>query len=113
MEPISLDDVRDRHRARDEPYYEFLREDSMSLGRYVIRAGGTDRQSPHTEDEAYVVLDGRAHVRIGDDEYPVEVGDVVFVEKHVDHRFVNIESDLELLVVFAPAEGTLADGRPG
>lgn len=108
MEPISLGEVRDRHRATDQRYYEFLREDSLSLGRYVVPSGGTDPQSPHTEDEIYVVLDGRARIRIGDDEHPVQTGDVVYVEKHVDHRFVDIESDLDLLVVFAPAEGTLA-----
>lgn len=109
MEPVSLDAVRTRHDAADEPYFEFLREGSLSVGRYVLPAGGVDHQSPHTEDEIYVVLDGRATVRIGDDEYVVEPGDVVFVDRGVDHRFVDIDARLELLVVFAPPEGTLAE----
>jgi mannose-6-phosphate isomerase-like protein (cupin superfamily) len=109
MEPINLSDVRASHDADEEPYHEFLREPSMSLGRYVLPAGGTDHQSPHTEDEVYYVLDGRARIRIADEEYPVEPGDVIFVEKDTEHRFVDIAERLELLVVFAPAEGTRSD----
>lgn len=106
MGPISLDAVREEHRSLDDRYLEFLREASMSVGRYVLPAGGTDRQTPHDEDELYVVTAGRARIRIGDDEYPVEEGDVVFVERDVDHRFVDVEAPLETLVVFAPPEGT-------
>ena len=106
MEPISLDAVRDRHAERDGPYREFLREPSMSLGRYVLPAGGTDPQSPHGEDEVYLVLEGRGVIEIAGERHPVAPGDVVFVGRGTDHRFVDIEADLELLVVFAPAEGT-------
>ena len=35
----------------------------MSLGLYVLPVGGTDPQQPHTEDEAYLVLRGRARIR--------------------------------------------------
>jgi mannose-6-phosphate isomerase-like protein (cupin superfamily) len=34
----------------------------------------------------------------------VQAGSVVFVAKHVEHRFHSIEQRLELLVAFAPAE---------
>lgn len=110
MDSISFEDVRAAQRETDQPYFEFLREASMSIGRYVLPAGGRDPQSPHTEDEAYYVVGGRATIRIADDAYPVEPGDVVYVEREVDHRFVEIEEPLELLVFFAPAEGTL-DGE--
>ena len=110
MEPIGLADVRARHDTGEEPYYEFVREGALSVGRYVLPAGGTDDQEPHTEDEVYVVLEGRADVRIGDDRHPVEPGDVVYVDRGVDHAFVDIEERLDLLVVFAPPEGSLAGG---
>lgn len=110
MGPISIDDVRDEHDMSGELYHEFLREPSLSVGRYVLPAGGIDPQSPHTEDEVYYVLDGRAHIQIAAEAHPVAPGDVVYVEREVEHAFVDIESDLELLVFFAPAEGTLADG---
>lgn len=109
MEPIDLDAVRERHRRTDGRYLEFLREPSLSLGRYVLPAGDEDPQRPHAEDEVYLVLDGRAAIQIADERHPVAAGDVVFVGRGVDHRFVDIEADLEVLVVFAPAEGTAAD----
>ena len=105
MEPIGIDAVRERLRETDDPYLEFLREPSMSVGLYRIPAGEPDRQTPHTEDEIYVITAGRASIEIGEEAYPVEAGDVVFVEKSVEHRFVDIEADLETLVVFAPPEG--------
>ncbi len=111
MEPINLAAVRDRHEAAEDPYREFLQTDTLSVGRYVLPAGGTDPQSPHTEDEMYYVFAGVARIRIGEDEHPVEPGDVIYVERGVEHRFIDIEERLELLVVFAPAEGT--NGEPG
>ena len=108
MEPISLEAVRERHDAGDEPFYEFLREGELSVGRYVLPAGGDDPQEPHTEDEIYYVLEGVADVEIDGEVHPVEPGDVVYVGRGVDHRFLHIERRLELLVVFAPPEGTLA-----
>jgi mannose-6-phosphate isomerase-like protein (cupin superfamily) len=112
MEPIGIGTLRERHDESGEPYLEFLREASMSAGLYRVPAGEPDRQTPHDEDEVYVVTAGRASIEIEGETYPVEEGDVVFVERGADHRFVDIEADLEALVVFAPREGSLdAGGR--
>ena len=108
MEPISLESVRERHDADKGPYCEFLREGELSVGRYVLPAGGDDPQTPHTEDEVYYVLDGLAGIDIDGAVHPVEPGDVVYVGRGVEHRFVDIERPLELLVVFAPPEDSLA-----
>lgn len=108
MTTASIEDLRERRAEQGEPFLEFLREESMSLGLYSLPAGGADPQEPHTEDEVYYVLSGRATIRIGDDEHRVEAGDVVYVERHVEHRFVDIEEELVTLVVFAPARGSLA-----
>lgn len=113
MEPISLDTLRDRHGTEGGPYLEFLRESSMSVGLYRIPAGEPDRQTPHAEDEVYLVTAGRASLEVGEETYPVEHGDVVFVEKGVEHRFVDVEEDLESLVLFAPPEGSLEPDGDG
>lgn len=107
MDHFDLDDLLDAHADTDEPYLEFLRRDSLSVGLYRLPAGGTDPQEPHSEDEVYHVVSGEASIRVGDEVRPVEPGSVVFVEKEVDHEFVDIEADLEVLVFFAPAEGSL------
>lgn len=100
-----------RFRLSDVPatkrYEEFLHVPSMSLGLYRLKAGEADPQRPHGEDEAYLVLRGRARFRAGDEDVAVAAGDVLFVPAREEHRFHAIEEDLELLVLFAPAEGTL------
>ena len=91
---------------RGSRYGELLRVPALSAGWYVLPAGATDEQSPHGEDEIYYVVRGRARVRLGADDRPVEPGAVVYVPAGVEHRFHSIAEELVLLVVFAPAEGT-------
>lgn len=85
-------------------YLEFLRQTSMSIGLYVLPAGGTDPQSPHNEDEVYVVLNGRAQIMVAGEDRLVQKGSIVFVGKQIEHRFHSIEEELQILVFFAPAE---------
>ena len=52
---------RDRA-AAGRLYHEFLSVPDLSGGLYVLEAGAIDPQSPHTEDEVYYVVSGRATV---------------------------------------------------
>jgi mannose-6-phosphate isomerase-like protein (cupin superfamily) len=88
----------------DRRYHEFLRVPAISSGLYILTAGASDKQSPHKEDEIYYAVRGRGKIRIGEHETPVSQGSVVFVEAKAEHRFFDIEEELVLLVVFAPAE---------
>jgi mannose-6-phosphate isomerase-like protein (cupin superfamily) len=90
------------------PYLEFLRRPSLSAGLYVLPAGATDLQRPHTEDEVYVVAAGGALFTSGDQTREVRAGDVLFVAAGVTHRFHDISEELRLIVVFAPPEDSLA-----
>jgi mannose-6-phosphate isomerase-like protein (cupin superfamily) len=87
---------------------EQLRVPDLSVGTYSIPAGGTDGQSPHTEDEVYVVTAGRATLESGGDSVAVGPGSVIYVPAGEEHRFTAITQDLALLVVFAPAEESRA-----
>jgi mannose-6-phosphate isomerase-like protein (cupin superfamily) len=88
----------------DKRYREFLRVASMSAGIYVLPAGATDQQTPHQEDEIYYVVRGKAKMRLGREERSIREGNVIFVEKDLEHRFFDIAEELALLVIFAPAE---------
>jgi len=94
--------------AQTEPgqvaWLEFLRVPALSAGLYRLPAGATDPQEPHTEDELYYVVRGRARFRAGADDREVRPGTVLYVESGVDHRFHSIQEDLVVLVLFAPAE---------
>jgi len=90
--------------AGGRSYREFLRVPAMSAGVYRLAAGATDLQKPHAEDETYYVVRGKAKVRLGDEQRPIASGSVIFVEAGLEHRFVDIEEELCLLVIFAPSE---------
>lgn len=85
-------------------YRERLRTPGLSLGSYSIPAGAVDPQEPHTEDEVYICLAGRATLAGPDAELPIAPGTVAFVAAGEEHRFVDVEEDLLVLVVFGPAE---------
>jgi mannose-6-phosphate isomerase-like protein (cupin superfamily) len=90
------------------PYHEFLRVPALSAGVYVLPAGATDRQTPHTEDEVYYVVRGRGRFTRGSDDAAVGPGEVLYVPARVPHRFHDIVEELVVLVVFAPPEQTAA-----
>jgi mannose-6-phosphate isomerase-like protein (cupin superfamily) len=104
MEAWELDDLEAARGAKGTPYHEFVSVPDLSGGLYVLEAGALDRQTPHTEDELYVVMSGRGRITVGDDIRDVRPGTVVFVGAGVKHRFHDIEERLVLLVAFGPAE---------
>ena len=102
MNAFEYDDIREQQAADDKSYLQFINAGSLSLGLYVLPAGSIDTQSPHNEDEIYYVVAGRAVVEVAGERRSVQPGSIVFVAREVDHRFVDIEEDLSLLVFFAP-----------
>ena len=94
----------------DEPndWIVHLTTGDLSLGTYSIPAGGVDDQTPHTEDEIYVVTSGRAVIETPAATAPVSPGSVIFVPALEEHRFTNVTEDLALLVIFGPAEESRA-----
>jgi mannose-6-phosphate isomerase-like protein (cupin superfamily) len=87
-------------------YEEHLRRPDLSIGTYSLRAGAVDTQTPHAEDEIYVVTSGRARFTGGGQTIEVGAGSVFFVPAEEEHRFHDITEDLAVLVFFGPAEGT-------
>jgi mannose-6-phosphate isomerase-like protein (cupin superfamily) len=101
MEVFQVGQLEKEREAARLAYLEFLRVADLSMGLYVLPAGGTDSQSPHSEDEVYYVVQGRAVMRVAARDYTVQPGSVVYVPKNVEHRFHSIEEPLQLLVFFA------------
>jgi mannose-6-phosphate isomerase-like protein (cupin superfamily) len=104
VDAFELRELDDDRGAAGRLYEEFLRVPAMSMGLYVLEAGAGDPQSPHNEDEAYIVMAGRAVIDVDGEDRAVGPGSVVFVAAHVPHRFHSISQRLEVMVVFAPAE---------
>ena len=104
MQAYELAQLISQRESSNKLYLEFLKVPDLSMGLYALPAGGTDPQGPHTEDEVYHVVSGRAKLRIGERDHDATPGALLFVAANVEHRFHSIEEDLTVLVFFAPAE---------
>ena len=82
-------------------YEESIDTPEFRGGYYVLRAGATDPQHPHLEHESYLVMAGRATFEIEGRRQPVRQGHAIVVPAFKEHRFVDIEEDLTLFVLFA------------
>lgn len=104
MKAFAIEQLIAEQAAGEKLYLEFLRKETMSLGLYVLPAGGVDPQQPHNEDEVYYIVSGHGQIDVGDETQPVQPGSIVFVAAHVPHKFHSITEELKILVFFAPAE---------
>jgi quercetin dioxygenase-like cupin family protein len=96
--------VKELSRFAGAVYKEFIRVPAISAGIYSLSAGATDPQQPHSEDEIYYVISGKAKFTVGGQVYDAQPGAAIFVPAQVEHRFTNVTADLAVLVIFAPAE---------
>jgi mannose-6-phosphate isomerase-like protein (cupin superfamily) len=85
---------------RGAPYLEFLRVPALSSGIFGLVAGAEDSQTAHDEDEVYFVLRGRAQLDLDGEKTELGPGSILYIPADTNHRFVNIEEDLSLLVFF-------------
>lgn len=104
MQAYELAQLISRRADSNKLYLEFLKVPDLSMGLYVLPAGSTDPQSPHTEDEVYYVVSGKAQITVAEESRDIQAGSLVYVEKNIAHHFHSIEEELTVLVFFAPAE---------
>ena len=101
---FDLEELLEKKSSMGPPYLEFLRVPSLSSGIFTLKAGSTDMQNPHDEDEVYYVVSGRAVLQVAGRDHPVQAGSTVFVAKQAEHHFHSIDEELAALVFLAPAE---------
>ena len=106
MEIIEEAGAFTRPTAGPSHWVERFRATDLSVGTYSIPADGVDDQTPHSEDEIYIVMSGRAVLETGTGTAAVRAGSVVYVPAGERHTFTRITEDLTLLVIFAPAYGS-------
>jgi mannose-6-phosphate isomerase-like protein (cupin superfamily) len=99
-----IEDLKKRVQGAEPRFFEFLSGARLSGGLYRLPAGAHDMQGPHLEDEVYVVLEGRAQLRVGAEEREVRPGMILFIRADAKHSFVQIHEDLTLLALFSAAE---------
>jgi mannose-6-phosphate isomerase-like protein (cupin superfamily) len=80
-----------------------IRHGTMRVGIYAPRPA--DPQSPHTQDELYIVIRGRGHFTKNGERRAFAPGDLIFVEAGAEHRFEDFEEGFATWVVFWGPEG--------
>jgi mannose-6-phosphate isomerase-like protein (cupin superfamily) len=86
-----------------------LRHGSMRVGVYAPRPH--DPQSPHDQDEIYIVIRGRGTFLKDGERRPFGPGDLIFVEAGAEHRFEDFEEGFATWVLFWGPTG--GEGRAG
>ena len=86
------------NRVAADEYQEMLRHGTMSVGLYTPRE--VDKQSPHDQDEVYIVASGTGVFALGDERMPCAPGDTFFISAGARHRFEDFSEDLAVWVVF-------------
>jgi mannose-6-phosphate isomerase-like protein (cupin superfamily) len=107
---FDLQKIVERAEGQETPYLEFLRVPQLSCGIYSLRAGSTDNQTTHDEDEVYFVLKGSASIRLGGEVKKLGPGSILYVPADRPHEFSEILEDLSLLVFFGSGGPSGATG---
>ena len=77
---------------------EAFRHGSLLVKVYAPR--GHDPQTPHKQDEIYIVMTGTGRFVTGAESRSFAPGDMLFVAAGVPHRFEEFSDDLTLWAVF-------------
>ncbi|MGN6374262.1 MAG: cupin domain-containing protein [Sphingomonas sp.] len=80
-----------------------IRHGTMRVGLYAPR--GADDQTPHSQDELYIIASGTGFFIKVDERVPFAPGDVLFVEAGAVHRFEDFSDDFTTWVIFWGPEG--------
>lgn len=99
---FELAEIREQLKGQPVEYREFLNVPALSCGLYRLSAGSRDMQAPHDDDEVYFVLEGKARMRLGEEEERVVgPGALLYISATTEHSFFEVEEDMLLLVFFA------------
>ena len=77
---FEMPDLMKKVEGTEPRFFEFLRIPTLSSAIYRLPAGAKDMQAPHLEDEVYVVIEGRAQLRIDGKDNDIRRGSILFVQ---------------------------------
>lgn len=67
---------------------------------HLYKPDKVDLQTPHPQDEFYMITSGKGKYIINSDTLTVKKGDLVFAPKGVEHKFYNFSKDFSTWVIF-------------
>jgi mannose-6-phosphate isomerase-like protein (cupin superfamily) len=84
-------------------YTVLLKHGTMSIEYYAPK--NIDLQTPHLQDEIYVIASGNGTFFRDGQRVSCKAGDVLFVPAGIEHRFENFSNDFATWVIFYGQQG--------
>lgn len=101
---VSLEDaMRQLSQEKQERFTLLMRSGSMQLEYYAPKE--QDLQTPHRQDELYIIASGHSHFFRGGEVIACKTGDALFVPSGMEHRFFHFSADFATWVIFWGPEG--------
>ncbi|WPU96829.1 cupin domain-containing protein [Mucilaginibacter sabulilitoris] len=79
-------------------FVKVIQHGSMSVE--IYRPDNIDPQTPHLQDELYMIISGHGEFLNDGVRTTFQQGDVLFVKAGTEHRFENFTSDFATWVIF-------------
>lgn len=82
----------------DQRFTSLLKHGTMEVEYYA--PDKVDHQTPHKQDELYVIASGQSSFYRDGETIQCKTGDVIFVPAGMEHRFLNFSNDFATWVIF-------------
>lgn len=99
----TLGDFEEGLRQSGKPFFTGISHGTMTCELY--RPVGEDLQTPHRQDEVYIIRRGTSDFLRDGERISVTPGDALFVPAGMEHRFVDFSKDFDTWVLFWGPEG--------
>ena len=99
---FDLDSVLLKLDSKDNSNYflDFLYNNSFEVGVLRLNPDQKDTQGPHSEDELYIVMEGKGYINMVGKNHEIRKGSCIFVPSKTKHYFHGNKEQLVVLYVF-------------
>ena len=101
---LTAEDARNQLQQQSNlPFTIMMEHGTMSIEYFAPK--GTDKQTPHKQDEIYVIIEGKSMFYRDGEMVPCTKNDILFVPAGMEHRFEDFSDDFATWVIFYGTEG--------
>ncbi|MFN2439116.1 MAG: cupin domain-containing protein [Chitinophagaceae bacterium] len=100
---FSIEEATKELEEIDSPSALLIKHGTMQLKYYSPKL--IDKQTPHSQDEIYIIATGHAMFNRAGEIINCKKGDVLFVPATIEHRFENLSDDFATWVIFYGKKG--------
>ena len=95
---LTIEKAKDLLAKEASPFVVLMKDKGMSVEYFAPK--DKDRQTPHVQDELYVIASGNSEFVREKETVKCKAGDVLFVPAGMVHRFQNFSNDFATWVIF-------------